>query len=78
MHLLDLACALENALSEKKARGEFGILPGGPHGDGNSLAVQADFERFFNGQQILKGGGGLAVSFLHRNCEDAAAHTEPA
>jgi hypothetical protein len=37
--------------------------------------AEADFERFFDGQQVLNWRGGIAVDFLDGYCEDGPVHT---
>ncbi len=40
------------------------------------LSAEADFERLFDGQQILEGSGGIAFHFLDGYRQNGAVHTD--
>jgi hypothetical protein len=64
----------ENALGEKESGGQFEIMAGRSHCERDSFGADADFEGFFDGEQILKGSGGFPLDFLDRDAEDAVVH----
>ena len=67
---------MQNALREKKAGGQFEIVAGGSHRNRDGFTAQADFERLFDGQQVLKRGGGIAFDFLDGYGENRPVHTD--
>ena len=71
---VDLLGALQDAFGEQKARGQLEVMTGSPHSDGDGLVPEADFEGFFDGQEILKGTRRLSVDSLNRYREDISVH----
>jgi hypothetical protein len=53
----DVGAAFENAFRQEKAGGEFFVVAGSAHGDGDGFAADADFERFFDCEGIVVGDG---------------------
>jgi hypothetical protein len=45
----------EKAFGDKKAAGQFIIVPGSAHGDGDALAADANLKGFFAGEEIFFG-----------------------
>src|SRR5260370_771845 len=46
---MHLRRALQDSFGKQKTGGEFEVVAGGSHGDGNWLIAQTDFEGFFDG-----------------------------
>ena len=72
----DLCGVSQNAFGEKEAGRQFEVVAGSPHGDGDGFVAEADFEGFFDGQQILKGRGRFAFDLPDRYREDRPVHTD--
>ena len=74
--LANLRGVVEDAFGEQKTGGQFEIVAGGTHRDRDGFAAEADFERLFDGQQILERGGGIAFDFLDGYRENRPVHTD--
>jgi hypothetical protein len=51
----NFAGVMEDAFGEQESGGQLEVVAGGPHGEGDGLFAEADFEWFFDGQKILNG-----------------------
>lgn len=65
---------LNYAFGEKKAGGEFSVMAGSAHGDGEGFTVDANFERLFAGEKILKTARAAVGVFGDLSYSDAARH----
>lgn len=52
----DLFAGGDEAFGDQETKCEFGIVAGSPHGDGDTLALQADLQRLLNSDGIIARG----------------------
>lgn len=62
------------AFGEEEPGSEFGVVAGRAHSDGEGLAIDANFERLFAGEGILKAAGAAVRVFGDLSYGDAARH----
>jgi hypothetical protein len=49
MDFADFVGGVEDAFCEQEASGKLKVVAGSPHGDGDGLGAEANFEGFLNG-----------------------------
>lgn len=54
---------LDEAFAEQEACGQFGVVTGGAHGDGQRAVAEANLEWLFGGQRVLLAGGDAVIPF---------------
>ena len=52
---------IDDAFGEQETRGEFDVVTGSTHGDGERRIVDADLERFFGGEGVVDAPQAAAV-----------------
>ena len=73
---VDLSGLVQDAFAEQESGCQLEVVPGGAHRDGDGPVAQANFERIFDGQQVLECRGGIAFDFLDGYGEDGPVHTD--
>ena len=72
----NLVRVLQDAFGEQKSGGQLEVVPRGAHGNRDRFVAEADFERLFDGQQVLERRGGIALDLLDGDCQDGPVHTD--